>query len=136
MEFISLNPKPLLVISIMPLCMFYWWLNMVVNYHQQLVSVAGFTSIFQDMTVRMKHGLLMHSFISRFRMVALAFNSYTVLGSNVVCKLCSFLHLFSHLKNAVYMKKRNKYKKKIDIRFRWQNNTPMQSSATFNNRDS
>jgi hypothetical protein len=111
MEFISLNPKPLLVISIVPLCMFYWWLNMVVNYCQQLVSVAGFTSIFQDMTVRMKHGLLMHSFISRFRMVALAFNSYTVLGSNVVCKLCSFLHLFSHLKMQFTWRKETSIKK-------------------------
>jgi hypothetical protein len=35
MEFISLNPKPLLVILIVPLCIFYWRLNMVVNYRQQ-----------------------------------------------------------------------------------------------------
>jgi hypothetical protein len=116
-EFISLNPKPLLVISIVPLCMFYWWLNMGVNYRQQPVLVTGFTCSFQDMTRRMKHVLLMHSFISQFHMVALAFNSYTVLGSNVVCKLCNLLRLFSHLKNAVCMEERNKYKKRLTSDF-------------------
>jgi hypothetical protein len=38
MKFISLNPKPLLVISFMPLYMFYWQFIMVVNYYQQATT--------------------------------------------------------------------------------------------------
>jgi hypothetical protein len=35
MEVVNLNPKPLLVISFVPLYMFLSWFNMVVNYRQQ-----------------------------------------------------------------------------------------------------
>jgi hypothetical protein len=44
MEFVSLNPKPLLVISFVPLYMFYWRFNMVVNYSQQAPSSLTFAS--------------------------------------------------------------------------------------------
>ena len=81
-------------------------------------DVMGVSSpSFQDMTLRMKHGLSMYSFISRFHMVALAFNSYIVLGSNVICKLCSLLRQFAHLKNTVCTEERNKYKKRLTLDF-------------------
>ena len=35
MKFVSLNPKPLLVIIFMPLCMYHLWFIMFVNYSQQ-----------------------------------------------------------------------------------------------------
>jgi hypothetical protein len=44
MEFVSLNPKPLLVLSYVRLYMFYWWLNMVVNYCQQAPPSLTFAS--------------------------------------------------------------------------------------------
>jgi hypothetical protein len=43
MEFVSLNPKPLLVISFVPIYMFLWWFNLVVNYHQQQALYIGWT---------------------------------------------------------------------------------------------
>jgi uncharacterized membrane protein (DUF106 family) len=53
MEFISLNLKPLLVISIVPLCMFYWRLNMVVNYRQQAPPSLTFASPWAKLNLAM-----------------------------------------------------------------------------------
>jgi hypothetical protein len=44
MKFISLNPRPLLVISFVPLYMFPWRFNIVVNYSQQAPPSLTFAS--------------------------------------------------------------------------------------------
>jgi hypothetical protein len=44
MKFVSLKPKPLLVLSYVPLYVFYWRLNMDINYHQQASPSLTFAS--------------------------------------------------------------------------------------------
>jgi hypothetical protein len=53
MEFVCLNPKPLLVISFVPLYMFYWWFIMVANYHQHTPYVCqeSITHIWWQITI-------------------------------------------------------------------------------------
>jgi hypothetical protein len=52
---------------------------------------ASLTSqISRRVTLRMKHDFSMYSFISRFHIVALAFNSYTVVWSNVYVNYVAF----------------------------------------------
>jgi hypothetical protein len=68
MEFVSLNSKPLLVISIMPLCMFIWLLNMVINHRQQAPSSLTFASLLAKLNSAMDQELLQCFHISKVHM--------------------------------------------------------------------
>ena len=74
---------------------------------------------FQDMILRMKRGLSMHSFISRFHKLALAFNFCTMSWSNVPYKLCSHLILFNILEHGLSYLHVMPSKNRIQTKLKW-----------------